>query len=128
MLWRLRGLPWEPQMKDVTTIGLDLAKNVFQVHGVDAAGKTVMRRQVRRSDVLRFFSELPSCLVGMEACGTAHHWAREIAALGHTVRLMPPAYVKRAHGGHDRACAAGGSRHLNTHQFDVGRLTPRIGV
>ncbi|MFW6300552.1 MAG: IS110 family transposase [Oceanicaulis sp.] len=76
------------------TIGLDLAKSVFQVHGVDAAGHVSVRKKLRRAEVLRFFEALPSCLVGMEACGTAHHWAREIAALGHEVRLMPPAYVK----------------------------------
>jgi transposase len=81
-------------MEQITTIGLDLAKNVFQVHGVDAAGKVLMRKQLRRAEVLRFFDALPPCLVGMEACGTAHHWARELTQLGHTVRLMPPAYVK----------------------------------
>src|SRR6267154_2849485 len=81
-------------MEQITTIGLDLAKNVFQVHGVDAAGKVLVRKQLRRAEVLRFFAPLPPCLVGMEACGTAHHWARELTKLGHTVRLMPPAYVK----------------------------------
>ena len=81
-------------MEQVTTIGLDLAKNVFQVHGIDAVGKVLVRRQLRRGDVLRFFGGLSPCLVGMEACATAHHWARELAKLGHTVRLMPPAYVK----------------------------------
>jgi transposase len=79
---------------DVTTIGLDLAKSVFQVHGVDAAGQTVVRKQLRRRQVLSFFKVQPPCLVGMEACATAHHWARVIAALGHEVRLMPPRYVK----------------------------------
>ena len=78
----------------VATIGLDLAKNVFQVHGVDADGQVVLRRKLRRSEVLRFFEALPACLVGMEACATAHHWARALSALGHAVRLMPPAYVK----------------------------------
>ena len=78
----------------VNTIGVDLAKNVFQVHGVDSAGKVVITRQLRRKQVLDFFSKLPGCLVGMEACGTGHHWAREISKLGHTVRLMPPSYVK----------------------------------
>lgn len=78
----------------VTTIGLDLAKNVFQVHGIDGDGKVLVRRQLRRGEVLKFFQGLPACLVGMEACGTAHHWAREITALDHTVKLMPPAYVK----------------------------------
>jgi transposase len=81
-------------MEQITTIGLDLAKNVFQVHGIDAAGQVVVRKALRRAEVLRFFERLPACLVGMEACGTAHHWARELTKLGHTVRLMPPAYVK----------------------------------
>ena len=79
---------------EVSIIDLDLAKNVFQVHGVDASGEIVIRRAIRRSQVLPFFAELPSCLVGLEACGTSHHWARELLALGHDVRLMPPAYVK----------------------------------
>ena len=78
----------------VTTIGLDLAKNVFQVHGVDAEGEIVVRKKVRRVDVLAFFSALPPCLVGMEACASAHHWARELTVLGHKVKLMPPSYVK----------------------------------
>ena len=77
-----------------TTVGLDLAKHVFQVHGVDADGSVVVRKKLRRSEVLRFFEALPRCLVGMEACATAHHWARTLSALGHEVRLMPPAYVK----------------------------------
>ena len=81
-------------MEQITTIGLDLAKNVFQVHGVDVAGKVLVRKQLRRAEALRFFAALPPCLVGMEACGTAHHWARELTKLGHTVRLTPPAYVK----------------------------------
>jgi transposase len=83
----------------VTTIGLDIAKNVFQVHGVDAAERVVIRKQLRRSHVLSFFKALPSCLVGMEACATAHYWARELTKLSHQVRLMPAkdvkAYVKR---------------------------------
>ncbi len=79
---------------DVTTIGVDLAKSVFQVHGTDAAGETVVRKQLRRRQVLPFFKKLTPCLVGLEACATAHHWAREIEALGHEVRLMPPRYVK----------------------------------
>lgn len=78
----------------VTTIGLDLAKSVFQVHGIDAAGEVLLVRQLRRAQVLIFFSRLEPCLVGMEACGSAHYWAREIAALGHEVKLIPPAYVK----------------------------------
>ncbi len=81
-------------MTEITTIGVDLAKNVFQVHGVDASGKPVIRRQLRRGQVLPFFKKQPPCLVGMEACATAHHWARELQALGHRVRLMPPRYVK----------------------------------
>src|SRR3954452_14187243 len=84
----------EPSMDQVTTIGLDIAKNVFQLHGVDAAGNVLLRKQLRRGDVLRFFSGLSPCLVGMEACATAHYWARELVKLGHTMRLMQPAYVK----------------------------------
>jgi transposase len=78
----------------ITTIGLDLAKHWFQVHGVDADGQVVVRRRLWRSGVIAYFRSLEPCLVGMEACATAHHWARELTALGHTVRLMPPAYVK----------------------------------
>ena len=81
-------------MQGITTIGLDIAKSVFQVHGVDAAGKVLIRRQLKRRYVLIFFEKLPPCLVGIEACATSHHWSRELQALGHTVRLMPPAYVK----------------------------------
>jgi transposase len=81
-------------MGDVVTVGLDIAKSVFQVHGVDAAGEVAVRRQLRRGQVLMFFAKLPACLIGIEACATAHHWARELAALGHQVRLMPPSYVK----------------------------------
>jgi transposase len=77
----------------ITTVGLDIAKRVFQLHGVDAAGKAVLRRKLQRSEVLAFFKALPPCLVGIEACGTAHYWAREIRELGHEVRLMPPSYV-----------------------------------
>ena len=83
----------------VTTIGLDIAKNVFQVHGIDANEKVVVRKQLRRSQVLAFFAALAPCLIGMEACATAHYWARELTKLGHKVRLMPAkdvkAYVKR---------------------------------
>ena len=81
-------------MQTVTTIGLDIAKSVFQVHGVDAAGQVVIRRQLKRGQVLTFFEKLPPCLVGIEACASSHHWSRQLQALGHTVRLMPPAYVK----------------------------------
>ena len=81
-------------MQTITTIGLDIAKSVFQVHGVDAAGEVVIRRQLKRRSVLAFFQKLPPCLVGIEACASSHHWSRELQALGHTVRLMPPAYVK----------------------------------
>lgn len=81
-------------MSKISTIGLDLAKNVFQIHGVDASGAVVVRRQLKRAAVEKFFAQLPPCLVGMEACGSAHHWARVISRYGHEVRLMPPAYVK----------------------------------
>jgi transposase len=77
-----------------TTIGLDLAKTVFQVHGVDSHGKVVLARQLRRGQVIAFFRKLAPCVVGMEACATAHYWARELATHGHTVRLMPASYVK----------------------------------
>ena len=73
---------------------LDLAKHVFQMHGVDAAGKVIIRKKLRRSELKAFFEKLPPCLVGMEACGTAHYWGRELSSLGHHVRLMPAAYVK----------------------------------
>jgi len=78
----------------ITTIGLDLAKSIFQVHGIDAAGRMVVAKPLRRGQMLTFFAKLAPCLVGMEACSTAHHWARELMKLGHQVRLMPPAYVK----------------------------------
>lgn len=81
-------------MEGIATVGLDLAKNTFQVHAVNAVGEVIVRRALRRSQVLAFFERLPPCLVGMEACGSAHYWAREIGAMGHTVRLMPAAYVK----------------------------------
>jgi transposase len=81
-------------MQAITTIGLDIAKSVFQVHGVDANGHLVMRRQLKRRHVLAFFQKLPPCLIGIEACATSHYWSRQLQALGHTVRLMPPAYVK----------------------------------
>ena len=81
-------------MREITTVGLDLAKNVFQIHGIDEAGEVVVRKQLRRAQVLGFFAGLSRCVIGLEACATAHHWARELKALGHDVRLMPPNYVK----------------------------------
>src|SRR6516162_3253961 len=81
-------------MQAVMTVGLDIAKSVFQIHGVDAAGNVIVRRQLKRRYVLPFFQKLPACLIGMEACASSHHWSRELTALGHTVRLMPAAYVK----------------------------------
>ena len=78
----------------ISTIGIDLAKNVFQVHGVDAEGKVVLVRQLRRGQMMTFLAKLEPCLIGMEACATSHHWAREITKLGHEVKLIPPAYVK----------------------------------
>jgi transposase len=81
-------------MGEVNTIGLDIAKSVFQVHGVDVAGAIVIRKRVSRAKMLEYFGELPRCLVGIEACPSAHHWGRELQALGHTVRLIPPSYVK----------------------------------
>ena len=81
-------------MQTIATIGLDIAKSVFQVHGVDAAGQVVVRRQLKRRRVLASFAKLAPCLIGIEACASSHYWARELQALGHTVRLIPPAYVK----------------------------------
>src|SRR5256884_6958883 len=85
---------WEPSMSEITTIGLDLAKHVFQVHGIDAQGTTVLRKRLRRGQVLAFFSRIPRCVVGLEACATARYWARGRAGLGHEVRRMPAQYVK----------------------------------
>jgi transposase len=91
-------------MQAITTIGLDIAKSVFQVHGVDAVGQVIIRRQLKRRYVLAFFQKLPPCLIGIEACASSHHWSRELKALGHTVRLMPPA---------KKCCSANGrSSHL----------------
>jgi len=81
-------------MTKITTVGLDLAKLVFQVHGADQDGRPVVRKKLRRGQVLGFFAELPPCLIGLEACASAHYWARELQALGHEVRLIPPQYVK----------------------------------
>lgn len=80
-------------MSEITTVGLDMAKNVFQVHGADVSGHGVLRKKLRRDQVLAFFGQLPRCVVAMEACGGAHFWGREIGKLGHEVRLIPPAYV-----------------------------------
>src|SRR5262245_34224022 len=81
-------------MGEVSTIGLDIAKSVFQIHGVDVWGAAVMRRRITRAKLLDFFASLPACLVGVEACPSAHYWSRRLGALGHTVRLLPPSYVK----------------------------------
>ena len=78
----------------ITTIGLDLAKSVFQAHGIDESGTTVLVKKLHRKQMLPFFSKLPPCLIGVEACGTAHYWARTLTAMGHKVRLIPPSYVK----------------------------------
>jgi len=83
-------------MGEVSTIGLDIAKSVFQIHGVDTGGAVVIRKRITRAKLLEFFATLPACLVGIEACPTAHHWSRRLGALGHTVRLLPPSYVKRS--------------------------------
>src|SRR5271169_4070911 len=95
-------------MRAITTIGLDIAKSVFQVHGIDAEGNVLIRRQLKRRYVLAFFEKLSPCLVGIEACASSHHWSRELHALGHTVRLMPPAdvkpYVKRQKNDATDAC------------------------
>jgi hypothetical protein len=110
----LRAVVPAISMTTITTIGIDLAKKVFQVHGVDAEGKVVFARKLRSKEVLAFFAKLAPCLVGMEACGSGHHWAREIAKLAHSVKLMPPKYVKayvkrgKTDAGDAAACAAAG--------------------
>src|SRR5215813_7456004 len=95
-MWGLLRLPrfGGANMQAITTIGLDIAKSVFQVHGVDADGQVVVRRQLKRRYVLAFFEKLAPCLIGIEACASSHHWSRQLRALGHTVLLMPPSYVK----------------------------------
>lgn len=79
---------------DITTLGIDFAKSIFWLHGIDAHATIVLQKKLRRSAVLKFLSKLQPCLIGMEACATSHYWAREIAALGHAVKMIPPAYVK----------------------------------
>ena len=81
----------------ITTIGIDLAKEVFQVHGVDERGKAVLRRQLKRGEMAKYFANLEPCLIGMEACGSAHHWARKLEGYGHTVKLMAPQFVNPPH-------------------------------
>src|ERR1700688_4202463 len=81
-------------MMNITTIGVDLAKNIFQVHGTDVRGKAVLRKALKRADMISFFAKLVPCLIGMEACGSAHFWGRKLTALGHTVKLMAPQFVK----------------------------------
>src|SRR5215475_4205182 len=96
-MWALLGRPMirrSQGMQTTTTVGLDIAKSVFQVHGIDADGNVVVRRQLKRRYVRTFFQKLPPCLIGIEACASSHHWSRELKTLGHTVKLMPPAYVK----------------------------------
>src|SRR5262249_16054550 len=94
----------EPNMQAVTTIGLDIAKSVFQVHGIDADGKVVVRSQLKRRYVLSFFEKLRPCLVGIEARASSHHWSRELRALGHTVRLMPPGVRATLHQAAKERC------------------------
>lgn len=92
-----RQQPLDPEgasTREITTVGLDLAKNVFQVHGVNSHGKVELRKQIKRDQVAAFFANLPPCLIGVEACSSAHHWARKLQAFGHTVRLMAPQLVK----------------------------------
>jgi transposase len=86
--------PAEASGMNITTIGIDLAKLVFQIHGVDARGKACLRRQLKRTEMMKFFTKLQLCQIGMEACGSAHHWARQLTGLGHTVKLMAPQFVK----------------------------------
>jgi len=92
--WSSDYQTWEPSMDQITTVGIDLAKSVFQVHGVGATGAVLLQRRLRRAHVIAFFAKLPPCLVGLEACATGHYWARQLRDLGHDVRLIPPRHVK----------------------------------
>ena len=102
-----------------TTIGLDIAKSVFQVHGVDGRGKAVLRKRLARAKVLEFFANLPRCVVGLEACGGAHHWARELIKLGHDARLMPPQYVKARRSAPTSVVGAGSQARVKTNKHDA---------
>src|ERR1700693_1028723 len=97
----------------ITTIGLDIAKNVFQVHGIDANEKVVVRKQLRRGKLMAFFEALSPCVIGIEACATAHHWARELTKLGHEVRLMPPTRRQSERRFGARRCGSFGSSRAN---------------
>ena len=110
-------------MQTITTVGLDIAKSVFQVHGVDAGGQVIVRRQLKRRYVLTFFQKLSPCLVGIEACASSHHWSRELQALGHTVRLIPPAF--------EGPCTSRGrcvlTRAKSTSPSNINRIRPVPG-
>src|SRR5437016_4018415 len=110
-------------MQAVMTIGLDIAKSVFQIHGVDAVGNVIVRRQLKRRYVLPFFQRLPPCLIGIEACASSHHWSRELQALGHTVRLMPLVPKQHSSGGKDKlgSISKQGDRYLRS-LFTAGAL------
>src|SRR5262252_8112855 len=114
-------------MGEVSTIGLDIAKNLFQIHGVDADGTVVIRKRIGRARVLEFFADLPPCRVGMEACATAHQWARELRRLGHDTRLMPPTYVK-AYGLVPRQNSTGGKERLGSISKQGDRYLRRLLV
>src|ERR1019366_4716295 len=116
-------------LSSVTTVGLDLAKHVFQVHCVDASGRVIVAKALRRKDVLSFFAQLPRCLVGLEACGSAHHWARELIKLGHDARMMPPAYVKPyvRRQKNDAADAAGICEAVTRPSMRFVGIWPRLG-